>query len=87
VLLIFRFNKPLMPLDTHNLRVAKRLGIIPKGMSPEKAHEFMNRIVPDEEKKNLHINFILHGRKICTARNPKCGVCVINRLCDYYRLH
>ena len=85
VLLIFRFNKPMMPLDTHNLRVAKRLGIIPANMSPQKAHELMNRIVPDEEKKSLHINFILHGRKICTARNPKCPVCVVNRLCDYYR--
>ncbi|QLJ53077.1 MAG: Endonuclease III [Candidatus Fermentimicrarchaeum limneticum] len=85
VLLIFRFNKPMMPLDTHNLRVAKRLGIIPAGMSPEKAHELMNRMVPDEEKKSLHMNFILHGRKICTARNPKCNLCVLNRLCDYYR--
>lgn len=85
VLLIFRFNKPLMPLDTHNLRVAKRLGIIPQKMSPEKAHELMNRLVPDEEKKSLHINFILHGRRICTARNPKCSICVINSLCEYYR--
>jgi len=84
-LLIFRFNKPLMPLDTHNLRVAKRLGIIPSKMSPEKAHELMNKLVPDEEKKSLHINFIIHGRKICTARNPKHEACVLNKLCDYYR--
>jgi len=85
VLLLFHFNKPLMPLDTHNLRVAKRLGIIPQKMSSEKAHELMNRLVPDEEKKSLHINFIIHGRRICTARNPKCAICVINSLCDYYK--
>jgi endonuclease-3 len=85
VLLIFRFNKPVMPLDTHNLRVAKRLGIIPQKMSPEKAHELMNRLVPDEEKKSLHINFILHGRKICTARKPKHKLCILKELCDYYR--
>jgi endonuclease-3 len=85
VLLIFRFNKPTMPLDTHNLRVAKRLGIIPRKMSSEKAHELMNRLVPDKEKKSLHINFIIHGRKVCTARNPKHGICVLNKLCDYYR--
>lgn len=83
VLLIFRFNKPVMPLDTHNLRVAKRLGVIPQKMSSEKAHELMNRLVPNEEKKSLHINFIIHGRRICTARNPKCDVCILNRLCDY----
>ncbi len=84
VLLIFRFNKPIMPLDTHNLRVAKRLGIIPQRMSSEKAHELMNRLVPNKEKKSLHINFIIHGRKICTARNPKHEACVLNKLCDYY---
>ena len=85
VLLIFRFNKPIMPLDTHNLRVAKRLGIIPQKMSSEKAHELINKLVPDEEKKSLHINFIIHGRKICTARNPKHEICILNKLCDYYR--
>ena len=85
VLLLFRFNKPVMPLDTHNLRVAKRLGILPWKMSPEKAHELMNKLVSNEEKKSLHINFITHGRKICTARNPKHEICVLNKLCDYYR--
>ncbi|NYZ76347.1 endonuclease III [Candidatus Micrarchaeota archaeon] len=84
VLLIFRFNKPLMPLDTHNLRVAKRLGIIPPKMSSEKAHELMNKLVPDKEKKSLHINFIIHGRNICTARNPRHEECILKNLCDYY---
>jgi endonuclease-3 len=85
VLLIFRFNKPVMPLDTHNLRVAKRLGIIPRKMSSEKAHELMNQLVPDKEKKSLHINFIIHGRTVCTARNPKHEICVLRNLCNYYR--
>ena len=85
VLLIFRFNKPVMPLDTHNLRVAKRLGIIPQKMSSEKAHELMNKLVPDAEKKSLHINFIIHGRTVCTARNPKHEICVLENLCDYYK--
>ncbi|MCX6776390.1 MAG: endonuclease III [Candidatus Micrarchaeota archaeon] len=84
VLLLFRFNKPVMPLDTHNLRVAKRLGIIPQKMSPEKAHELMNKLVPDKEKKTLHINFIIHGRKICKAQKPNHEACVLNKLCDYY---
>ncbi len=85
VLLIFRFNKPIMPLDTHNLRVAKRLGIIPQKMSSEKAHELMNRLVPNKEKKSLHINFILHGRTVCTAQRPKHEECILRGLCNYYR--
>jgi len=85
VLLLFRFNKPVMPLDTHNLRVAKRLGVIPQKMSSEKAHELMNRLVPDKEKKSLHINFIIHGRKICKAQKPNHEACVLRKLCDYYR--
>jgi endonuclease-3 len=84
VLLIFRFNKPLMPLDTHNLRVLKRLGIIPLKMGSEKAHELMNKLVPDNEKKSLHLNLITHGRTVCTARNPKHEICVLRNLCDYY---
>jgi endonuclease-3 len=85
VLLIFRFNKPVMPLDTHNLRVAKRLGLIPQKMSSEKAHQLMNNLVPDKEKRSLHINFIIHGRTVCTARNPKHELCVLKNLCDCYR--
>ncbi|MEM3555423.1 MAG: endonuclease III [Candidatus Micrarchaeia archaeon] len=85
VLLLFCFNKPTMPLDTHNMRIAKRLGLIPEEASSEKAHKIMNELIPSDEKKTLHINFILHGRKICRARNPECNLCVLNKLCDYYK--
>lgn len=83
VLLLFSFDKPIMPLDTHNLRVAKRLGLIPERATSEKAHELMNQLIPDKEKKSMHINLILHGRKICKARKPKCEVCVLRKLCRY----
>ncbi|NJN54932.1 MAG: hypothetical protein HC804_09360 [Anaerolineae bacterium] len=34
----------------------------------------------------MHINLIRHGRTICRAQNPKCEICTINQLCDYYEI-
>jgi endonuclease-3 len=40
-------------------------------------------VIPDEFMIDAHHWLILHGRYICTARNPKCGACVIYELCEY----
>jgi len=41
------------------------------------------KVIPDEFMIDAHHWLILHGRYICTARNPKCGACVIYELCEY----
>ena len=81
IVLMFSFNKSLMPLDTHCIRVSKRLGLIPMKLSVERAHEIMNEVVPDVEKRNFHINLILHGRRICKAPIPHCSICVLYKIC------
>ncbi len=83
--LLFSFNKPVMPVDTHIFRVTKRLGLIPQVMDIEEAHRKLGAIVPKRLIYNFHLGIIEHGRKTCKAQNPKCGQCVINRYCDYYR--
>jgi endonuclease-3 len=72
VTLCFAFGMPVMPVDTHVHRLARRFELIPDSMGREKAHEVLEREVPDERIYEVHINMIKHGREVCTARSPSC---------------
>jgi len=85
VVLLFSFNKPVMPVDTHIFRVAKRLGILGKKVSVEEAHAILTAATPPRIIRDFHINLIEHGRKICKAQRPLCDLCGVRRLCTYYR--
>jgi endonuclease III len=84
IILLFAFGRPAFPVDTHVHRVSGRLGLIPPKMSAEKAHEFLEQIVPRDQYYPFHLQMIWHGRQVCHARNPQCGVCVVQQVCDYY---
>jgi len=79
--LMFGFALPVLPVDTHVLRVSKRLGLIPPKTGAEKAHEILQRRVPDRLVYPFHVLLIEHGRNVCTARRPDCPRCVLNRIC------
>jgi endonuclease-3 len=79
--LLFSFGQPVMPVDTHVLRVALRLGLIPAGTSADRAHDLLTELVPDGRMLEAHLAFIRHGRTTCTARNPRCGGCVLLDQC------
>lgn len=83
--MLFSFGMPVMPVDTHIFRVAKRLGLIDKGMGIEEAHEELSRLVPKNLIYRFHLGIIEHGRKTCKARDPRCGSCVLYRLCTFER--
>lgn len=85
IVLCFSFNRPAFPVDTHVHRVGQRIGLLPEGISADKAHDVMGAIVPGEAHYAFHINLIQHGREICHARNPLCGRCPVAEYCDYYR--
>jgi endonuclease-3 len=83
--LLFAFDRPEMPVDTHVYRVASRLALIRPGASFEKAHDTLLALTDPEDVFELHVNLIRHGRRICTARNPRCTECPLLRLCPYGR--
>jgi endonuclease-3 len=83
--LLFSFDRPEMPVDTHVYRVASRLGLIRPGASFEEAHDTLLALTDPADVYELHINLIRHGRRICTARNPRCPECPLLRLCPYGR--
>jgi len=82
VILNTAFGQPVIAVDTHVFRVANRTGLAP-GKTVLEVENKLLEIVPDEFKHNAHHWLILHGRYICQARKPKCGICPINDLCEY----
>lgn len=81
--LLFSFNKPVMPVDTHIFRVTKRLGLIPSNLKIEGAHEALSRSVPKDLIYNFHLGIIEHGRRTCKAQNPRCGICALYSMCHF----
>ena len=79
--LLFSLGKPVLPVDTHILRVAKRLGLIDSRVSAEKAHEILGDMVPAKYVYQFHINMIEHGRRVCKAQRPRCQECVLLKVC------
>jgi len=85
VTLAFAFGRDVFPVDTHVLRISKRLGFIPDNCTAEKAHELMAPLVPQGKAFSFHMNLIRFGRQICHARNPKCGECTVTDYCLYFK--
>lgn len=84
IVLLFAFEMPDFPVDTHVHRVTGRLGVRPEGMSAEKAHQHLADLFPREAYFAAHLNLIRLGREICVARKPRCPECPLKDLCDYY---
>lgn len=85
VLLCFACGKETFPVDTHILRISKRLAIVPQNASSEKAHEIMGQIFPKGKAYSLHVNLINFGRTICLSRKPKCRICPIINYCEFWK--
>lgn len=84
IILLFALDMPAFPVDTHVHRVSRRIGLIGEKSSREKAHTELEELLPEEIYYQFHINLIRHGREVCEARNPKCEICMVSDLCDYY---
>ncbi|MFO7640033.1 MAG: endonuclease III [Candidatus Competibacteraceae bacterium] len=76
------FGEPTIAVDTHIFRVANRTGLAP-GRTVREVEEGLLAVVPDEFKQDAHHWLILHGRYVCTARQPRCSECPICDLCPY----
>ncbi|MEF8783010.1 MAG: endonuclease III [Haloarculaceae archaeon] len=81
IVLLFRFDKPYFPVDTHCERLAKRFELIPDDASYEVAHDLLTESVPDKIKYPFHRLLIDHGRAYCTARDPDCDNPVCRDFC------
>lgn len=76
------FHQPTMPVDTHLLRISPKIGLA-QGSTPEAVEKSLLERIPKQYLTNAHHWILLHGRYICTARNPKCQECLINDICKH----
>jgi endonuclease-3 len=80
VILGVAFDIPGFAVDTHVTRLTNLLGLV-KTRDPEKIEAMVTRMVPPVEWTGLSLRLILHGRRVCDARRPRCEECVLNDYC------
>lgn len=79
------YNQPTMAVDTHVFRVSRRIGLVPQSANtPLKVEKELVKHIPSQEIHTAHHWFILHGRYVCTARNPHCQTCGLSSWCNFY---
>ncbi len=85
IVLLFSLGKAAFPVDTHIHRITGRLGLRPPRMGAEQAHEHLAQVFPPHSYYAAHLNLIRLGREICLARRPRCSLCPLADLCDYFQ--
>jgi endonuclease-3 len=73
-------DEPGLPVDTHVGRVSLRLGLTTE-TDPVKVEHELNGMIPAAERGRFSLRVILHGRRVCLARRPRCGECVLAWFC------
>jgi len=82
IVCLFALGRPVMPVDTHVLRVSERLGWIPPRTNAERAHRLLQQLIPAALIFPLHIGMWEHGHTTCRP-TPRCAQCVIYAGCVY----
>ncbi|MBQ0095245.1 MAG: endonuclease III [Bacteroidetes bacterium] len=79
------FGGQAMPVDTHVFRVSHRIGLVPDSCTtPLSVERELVKYFPEDCLSTAHHWLILHGRYVCTAKNPKCAGCGLTEVCRYY---
>ena len=79
------FKIPDLPVDTHILRISKRLNLAKKDDEPIDVEIKLKKIIPEERWIKSHHQLIHFGRYFCTARSPKCAECKLKDSCNYLK--
>ncbi|MEF9953134.1 MAG: endonuclease III [Clostridium sp.] len=82
VVLANAFNQDAIAVDTHVFRVSNRIGLT-HGKNVDEVEKQLMKVLPKDTWSNMHHYIIWHGRKVCSARSPKCNDCVLSDVCEY----
>jgi endonuclease-3 len=82
--LVYAFEKPAIPVDTHVHRISNRLGLV-ETKTPEETEFALMVKVPKKYWLRINDTFVMYGQNICKPISPMCGVCQIKKECNYYR--
>lgn len=75
------YDIPGVTVDTHVLRIAKRLGLA-EGKNPVQVEQELMKVLPRENWNRINFQLIYHGRSVCTARKCHCDRCLLNQWCE-----
>ncbi|HUI23478.1 MAG TPA: endonuclease III [Nitrososphaerales archaeon] len=82
--LVYAFNKPAIPVDTHVHRISNRLGLV-RTKKPEETEMELVKVVPKRYWLDLNDLFVRFGQTTCKPIGPRCYSCTLTRTCVYYR--
>lgn len=82
--LVYAFNEPAIPVDTHVHRISNRLGLV-STKKPEETEEALTSSVPRKYWLQVNDLFVRFGQTTCKPIGPKCGSCLLQSSCYYYR--
>lgn len=81
-------RKPIFVVDTHILRLAKRLGLLPAKAGFAHAHRLLNGLIPNDwtERDHYQLHWLMksHGQKVCRHRVPLCSDCPLRNVCRHF---
>jgi len=82
--LVYAFEKPAIPVDTHVHRISNRLGLV-ETKTPEETEFALMAKIPKKYWLQINDTFVMYGQNICKPISPMCDVCQIKKECNYYR--
>jgi endonuclease III len=82
--LVYAFELPAIPVDTHVHRISNRLGIV-NTSRPEETESELQKIFDKKIWTNVNDTFVTYGQNICLPINPKCTICQLKSRCKYFR--
>ncbi|MGQ0794772.1 MAG: endonuclease III domain-containing protein [Nitrosopumilaceae archaeon] len=84
--LVYAFEKPAIPVDTHVHRISNRLGIV-ETKTPEETELALMKKVPRKFWLQINDTFVMYGQNICKPISPMCNICQIANECKYYKIN
>ena len=83
--LVYAFDKPAIPVDTHVHRISNRLGLV-STRTPEETEIKLMQNIPKEHWIRINDIFVMYGQNICKPISPMCKVCQLKSECNYYKI-
>jgi len=82
--LVYAFDTPAIPVDTHVHRISNRLGLVDTKM-PEETEMELRKKIPKKYWLQINDTFVMYGQNICKPISPMCDICKIKTKCNYYK--
>ena len=82
--LVYAFEKPAIPVDTHVHRISNRLGLVDT-KTPEETEMALREKIPKKYWLGINNTFVMYGQNICKPISPMCDVCKIRKTCNYFQ--